>query len=272
MGSLIGKVAVVMGSGRGIGAATAKLLAREGAKVMVADRLGDLAEQTAAAISNEGGEATWSVADVSDEAQVKSTIEATMRMFGRIDVLHNNAAPIHLLPQDTDIAAMDVGIWDTTFGVIARGTFLASKHVIPHMRRLGGGSIINTSSMAGQRGTRIYHAYGSAKAAVENLTRCIATRYGPDGIRCNAIAPGLILHIEPGEAAPIEPSFLGQWMDSMLARRPGIDHDIARTVLFLAQDAADYITGQVIAVDGGALAWGPWSRVDAGGAPKDSMS
>lgn len=270
MKSLDGKVALIVGAGRGIGAATAKLLASEGAQVTVADFRGELAESTAQAIRSSGGEAIHAIVDAASEEQIKAAVAATVKAFGKIDILHNNAAPTHLLPQDLAVADIDLAIWDETFNVIARGTYLACKHVIPIMKRNGGGSIINTSSMAGQRGTQIYHAYGAAKGAVDNLTRCIATAYGRDRIRCNAIAPGLILHVEPGEHHHLDPAFHQQWLDVMLVPRTGIDLDIARTVLFFAQDAADYITGQILAVDGGALAWGPWTRVNAGGVPAGS--
>jgi len=268
MKSLEGKSAIVVGGGRGIGAATARLLASEGASVTIADLHADLAEGTAQAICSDHGCAIHVPVDVGEEGQVAAMVEKVHRTFGKIDVLLNNAAPTHLLPEDGAVTEIDASVWDAIFAGIARGTFLTCKHVIPHMQQSGGGSIINTSSMAGQRGTWICHAYGSAKAAIDNLTRCIAARYGVDRIRCNAIAPGLITHVGAGEQPDLDPEFRRQWLNAMLVPRIGVDFDIARMVLFLAQDAADYVTGQIIAVDGGALAWAPWGRIADGGIPK----
>ena len=263
--SLEGKIALVMGGGRGIGAATASMLAKEGACVAIGDIRAADARNLAERIVASGGKALGLEVDVSREADVAAAVDATVTKFGRIDILHNNAAPTDLLPLDGGIADMELEVWDATFAGITRGTFLACKHVIPIMQRHGGGAIVNTSSMAGQRGTWIFQAYGAAKAAVDNLTRSIATRYGKDGIRCNAIAPGLI--VRPEALAELDEPFRQQWLDVILGQRIGVDDDIARAVLFFVQDAADYITGQILAVDGGVLAWGPWGRVRSGGAP-----
>lgn len=263
MGLLHGKIAVVMGAGRGIGAACAARLAREGATMALGDILGPEVEDVAERIVADGGIAHGACVDVSREDHVRDFIADTIARHGRIDILHNNAAPTNLLAKDCGIADTDVAVWDGTFACITRGTFLACKHVIPHMRRQGGGAIVNTSSMAAQRGTWLYHAYGAAKAGIDSLTKSIATCYGKDGIRCNAIAPGLI--VRDDERAKLDAGFTRQWLDVMMTPRIGIDSDIASALVFLAQDASVYITGQVLAVDGGTLAWAPWGRINAGG-------
>jgi NAD(P)-dependent dehydrogenase (short-subunit alcohol dehydrogenase family) len=268
LGKLDGKVAIVAGAATGIGRVTGAMLAAEGAHVAIADINADGAKNSTEEIRAAGGDAIDIVVDVSNESSVQDMVGQAVATWGRLDILHNNAAPLHLLARDTPIHLQDVDVWDQSFAVIARGTFLGCKYAIPHMIASGGGSIVNTSSGASLTGAWTNHAYGAAKGAVNTLTKCIATRYGKEGIRCNAVAPGYILNPEVERTMPTElqEKFSQGWLDQMLTRRVGKPEDIARTVLFLSTDDAEFITGQILPVDGGLLAWGPWSRfqTDAG--------
>jgi NAD(P)-dependent dehydrogenase (short-subunit alcohol dehydrogenase family) len=261
VGQLDGKVAVIAGGATGIGATTARLLVSEGAAVAV----GDLNEAAAAELvaSLPPGKGLGLRADVSVEADMAALMSATVERFGRLDILMNNAAPVHLAPLDHEVDRLDADVWDETFAVIARGTFLGCKHAIPHMIAGGGGSIINTSSASGLLGTWSGHAYGSAKAAVNLLTMSVATRYGKEGVRCNAIAPGLIMTTELKMPLEQRAKMTEDFLTITLGQRVGIPEDIARMVLFLSADAAEYITGQVFSIDGGMMAQGPWSRFHA---------
>lgn len=269
MGSLDGQAAIVFGSATGMGSASAKLLAKNGASVAVVDINDEGAAATAAAISEAGGTALAVHADTTEESQIEMAVQVAVEHLGKIDILHNNAAPMHLVPADKGPTDTDIEVWDTMFAVIVRGAYLACKHVIPIMQENGGGAIVNTTSMAGQRGVWGCHGYGSAKAALDNLTRHIAARYGPDGIRCNGVAPGLITHPEPGSEPDLDPRFRQEWLDIQCTKRIGVDHDVARTVLFLVEPEADFINGEVIAVDGGVLARGSWGLIGDSGAPQE---
>ena len=192
---LEGKVAIVTGAASGIGRATAEVLARAGAAVLVADLDGDGADSVAEAIAAGGGEAAGQPVDVSDETAVAAMVAAAVDRFGGLDILHNNAAAIGASSPgaDRDIAKLDVDVWDRTMAVNLRGVMLGCKHAIPHLLARGGGAIVNTSSGSSQRGDVTIPAYAVSKGGVDTLTLYVATQYGKQGIRCNAIAPGLIL-------------------------------------------------------------------------------
>jgi NAD(P)-dependent dehydrogenase (short-subunit alcohol dehydrogenase family) len=262
MGSLEGKVAIVTGAGSGIGARTAAVLAAEGAAVAVADLNLAAAQQTAAAIEEGGGTAFAVAFDLGDEKSIRAMIAATVEAFGGIDIVFNNAAATHLGGErDKPIAEADSEVWDATLRINLRGTMQVTKYAVPHMTARGGGSIINTSSGAGQSGDLGHPAYGASKAAIDRLTTYTATEFGKQGIRCNAIAPGLIV------TATSEKTYAGGPMRDMMLRhhltpRLGRPDDIAEAVLFLASDKSGFITGQVISVDGGLLAHAPyWADV-----------
>jgi NAD(P)-dependent dehydrogenase (short-subunit alcohol dehydrogenase family) len=265
MSQLPGKVAVVVGGANGVGRVTAELLASEGAKVAVFD-IDDAG--SAAVVENirkAGTEATAVHCDVSQEVSVKAAVEAVVSGWGGIDVLYNSAAPMHLASRDLPVHLQDVEVWDETFAVITRGAFLTSKHVLPHMVGRGGGSIVYTVSTAAQIGQWSRHAYGASKAAVINLMLSVATRYGKQGVRSNAIAPGVIRSFE-GSPPEVAEKFdasgaAAEWLKLHLTPRLGVSMDVARTVLFLSADGGAFITGQVIGVDGGMLSWAPWSRL-----------
>lgn len=263
MGTLEGKVAVVAGGATGIGRVTAGLLASEGAKVVVGDIKDAGAKATAEEIRATGAEAIGIQVDVSDEAAVAHLMQSAVDAWGRLDILHNNAAPLGLVDDEKPIHLEDVAVWDGVFAVIARGTFLGCKHAIPHMIASGGGAIVNTSSGASLTGAWTKPAYGASKAAVNSITKAVATRYGADGIRCNAIAPGFVLNPEVRELLPAEmrDRFCQDWLDITLVDRVGRPEDIARAVLFFVTDDADFITGQVLPIDGGLSAYGPWAKI-----------
>ena len=253
MSRLTGKVAIVTGGASGIGRATALRLAEEGARVVVADLNGPGAETVAEEIQHAGGVAIGVKSDVSDEGEVEAMTAAAVAEFGSVDVLHNNAAMVGagLLGLDGDVLSTSPDIWDRTFAVTLRGQWLCARSVMPHMLAAGRGSIINTSSGASLGGDRSRIAYSAAKAGVNSLTRSIATVYGKQGIRCNAIAPGFVL--TPPARLQVPPRDLAVYVDNCLTPELGEPEDIAAVVAFLAADESRYITGQVISVDGGSF-------------------
>jgi NAD(P)-dependent dehydrogenase (short-subunit alcohol dehydrogenase family) len=258
MGRIDGKVAVVTGAASGIGAATAEVLAREGAKVVVADLNADGARSHAERISADGHEAVGIAFDLGDPASIEELIGSVVSRFGRIDVLHNNAAATHLAAtRDSPILQADPEVWDDTLRINVRGTALMIKAVVPHMIERGGGSIINTSSGAGAAGDLSHTAYGASKAAINAITLYAATQFGKQGVRVNAIAPGLI-----ETSATATSGHTGPLRDIMLANhltpRLGTPIDIANAVLFLASDESSFVTGQIMGVDGGVLSHAPY--------------
>jgi NAD(P)-dependent dehydrogenase (short-subunit alcohol dehydrogenase family) len=246
---LDGKVAIVTGSGSGIGRATAVRMASEGAAVVVADINVDTAKETVTTIESAGGQAVAQWVDIGDESAIEAMAQAAIDSFGRLDCIHNNAANVTVVPRDLDVAGMDVEVWDATMNVNLRGAMLGCKHALPHMLRTGGGSIVNTSSMAGQFGDLNRVAYGVSKAGIDSLTRYVATQYGKQGIRCNAIAPGVV--DTPSLAANVPKEQVDMFLRSAVTPTLGKPDDIAGVVVFLASDASRFITGQVINVDGG---------------------
>ena len=259
MGILDGKVAIVTGAASGIGACSVACFAREGAKVMVADVNLAGAEKQAEAIRAAGGAATAVKVDLGDADSVQQMIETTVKTYGRLNVLFNNAAATHLsLNQDFDIEHTDIGIWDDSMRINVRGTMLAIKHAIPHLRAQGGGSIINTSSGSGIAGDLTRTAYGVSKGAIIVLTQYAATQYGKEGIRCNAILPGLILTPAARAFFEQQKEIADITLSHHLTPRLGEPEDIAAMATFLASDASTFVTGQAIQVDGGNFAHQPF--------------
>ncbi|UXJ50186.1 SDR family NAD(P)-dependent oxidoreductase [Pseudomonas citronellolis] len=257
MKRLQNKVAVVTGAASGIGLAAARRLAEEGAQVVLADINLGAAQHQASTLLDEGLRVAAVQVDLGDEVSIASMIERTVSLFAGLDVLFNNAAATHLSSRhDAPIESMDTQVWDDTMRINLRGTMLATKYAIASMLPRGGGSIINTSSGAGQAGALGYSAYAVSKAGIENLTRYVAAQHGKQGIRCNAVAPGLI--VTPATAD----NYAGPAGEMMLAHhltpRLGNVGDIANAVLFLASDEAAFITGQIINVDGGLLSHQPY--------------
>ncbi|OXL85732.1 oxidoreductase [Paenibacillus sp. SSG-1] len=248
MARVEGKVALVTGGASGIGLSSARLLAKEGAKVVIADFNVEGAQQAAAEINAQGGEAYGLFLDAGDESSIREAVEFTVKHFGTITVLFNNVGLTNL-QKDLDVVNMDLMEWDRLMNVNLKSVLLGSRFAIPHMIEAGGGTIINTASMAGFTGDSIRSAYGASKAAVVNLTRYIATQYGASGIRCNAVAPGLI--ITPAAKNNIPPQVLDIFAKYNKLPYHGEPDDIGYTVLFLASDESKFITGQTIQVEGG---------------------
>jgi NAD(P)-dependent dehydrogenase (short-subunit alcohol dehydrogenase family) len=251
VGRLDGKVAIVTGGGGGIGAATCRTLAREGAAVAVVDINAEAAARVVDDIAASGGRSLSIVVDVSDETSVRDAMARTVAEFGRLDVLHNNAAltDSDALSLDTQVTDMSVEVWERTMSVNLRSQMLMSKHAIPEMVRHGGGSIINMSSGAAFKGDRTRTAYGVSKAGVHALTMYMATSHGKAGIRANTIVPGLI--ITDAVRAHLTEKILEGLSKAPLTPYLGEPSDIGDLVLFLASDESRYITGQMIVIDGG---------------------
>lgn len=249
---LQGKAAIVVGAGRGIGRSCAQRLAEEGAHVVVADIDASNASVVANAIVERGGRAVGIGVDVSNEDSIVALVRASLAEYGQIDVLHNNAADTRpeILGRDLDVVNMTTDLWDRTMAVNVRGPMLTCKHVLPHMIAGGGGSIINTTSASGLTGDLVRAAYGASKAALNSLTWTIATMHGKQGVRCNAVAPGLILS-ERHQSD--DPGATNLALSHHLTPRVGVPQDIAGAVAFLASDDAVFITGHILRVDGGLL-------------------
>lgn len=260
MSSLKGRVGIITGAASGMGRAAALLMAERGARIVVADIAADKATEVVDLIRSRGGKAICCGGDIASEADWRSVVATAVDTYGRIDILYNNAADLRpeIYGRDAAIALeeMDVPLWDHVMAVNLRGTMLGCKHVIPEMTRQGGGSIINASSNAAAAGQETTMAYGASKAGVNVLTQYVATAYGQRGIRCNAIAPGLVISTEM--KALLDPGLLRIFEDNILTPYTGVPEDVAEVAAFLASDAARYITGQVIAVDGGLTAHAPY--------------
>ena len=251
MDRLSGRVAIVTGGGGGIGGATARALAREGASVLVVDVNEAAAASVAEGIRSTGGVAATFRADLSEEHEVIAVVGEVTKQFGRLDVLHNNAAltDSDFLSADTAVTELSVDVWERTMAVNLRSQMLMCKHAVPIMVEGGGGSIINMSSGASLKGDRTRTAYGVSKAGVNALTMYVATSHGKKGIRANTILPGLV--ITDAVRAHLKEDMLASLSKATLTPSVGQPEDIADVVVFLASDESRYITGQMIAVDGG---------------------
>lgn len=241
-----GKVVIITGGAGGIGGATARLLAARGARVAVADIAAQAAEQLAAELPD----AIAVPLDLEQETSIEAMIERTVAHFGRLDVLHNNAALLHpdLAKIDNDVETMSTALWDRTYAVNVRGTMIACRAALPHLRRTRG-NIVNTVSNLALQGHMIQVAYSSSKAAIIQMTRGIAASHGIHGVRCNAVAPGMTMTPALRDAFP--PVLRKAVEDETLRDQLGEPEDIAEAVAFLASDAARNVTGQVLVCDGG---------------------
>ena len=239
-----GKVAVVTGAATGMGAATAKLFAAEGARLV----LGDINENAGRALADELG-GTFVACDVGVKGDVEALISAAVDRHGRIDILFNNAGIGHYgKTPETSAEA-----WERVIAVDLNAVFYACHAAIPHMPKPGG-AIINNASISGLGGDHGMSAYNAAKGALVNYTRSLAVDHAVEGIRVNAICPG---YIETPLAAAIAamPKLQQAWVSAIPMRRPGRAEEIAKVVAFLASDEASYITGVALPVDGGVTAW-----------------
>jgi NAD(P)-dependent dehydrogenase (short-subunit alcohol dehydrogenase family) len=244
---LAGKVAIITGAASGMGAATARMFAREGAKVMIADVMEPEGRQVADAI---GTAARFNHLDVTDEESWAAVVVATTRHFGKLDVLVNNAGVSGSAEQDL----FSTEAWHRIMAINATGVFFGIKHAIPAMIANGGGSIVNLSSIAGIIGSDGVHmAYNASKAAVRLMTKSVAVQHAKDKIRANSVHPGIMPPMRTsGRTA--EPAVRAERMRVIPMRRPGEVDEVAHAVLFLASDESSYITGSEIHVDGGAIA------------------
>jgi NAD(P)-dependent dehydrogenase (short-subunit alcohol dehydrogenase family) len=250
-GRVRGKVAIVTGGGGGIGGATVAALAREGAAVLGVDVDGDRAETAARTAEATGGTASALTADVSEERGAKEAVRTAIERYGRLDVIHNNAAltDSDFLSRDTQVTELDLEVWERTLAVNLRSQMLMCKHAVPAMVAGGGGSIVNMSSGASLKGDRTRTAYGVSKAGVNALTMYVATAHGKQGIRANTIVPGLI--ITEAVRAHLSETMVEHLGRATLTPYVGAPSDVADLVVFLASDESRYITGQMIAIDGG---------------------
>ena len=244
------KCALVTGAASGMGAATARLLAREGAKVAVADMLEPEGRAVVAEIAAAGGTAMFLKLDVTEEPQWEAAVAAVTEAWGRLDVLVNNAGISGSATNDL----YDTGLWDRIMAVNARGVFLGVKYGVAAMRAGGGGSIVNLSSISGVVGQeRIHSAYNASKAAVRLLTKSVAVQEGAAGIRVNSIHPGLMPPMRTS-GATADPVFRAKMLGHVPLGRAGEVDEVAYAILFLASDESSYMTGSEMHVDGGYLA------------------
>jgi len=242
---LKGKVAIVTGAAHGIGRAVAERYAAEGAKVVIADINEAGGEAVAAGIRERGGEAVAIVTDVSDKAAVDRLFDETLQRLGTADVLVNNAG---LTDTVRHFLEADEEWWDKIQAVNLKGTFLCSLRAAQHMARRGEGKIINVSSVGASRAHRANASYDATKGGIESLTRVMAIDLAPYGLRVNCLAPG---SINPGE---MDEATKKQRGTAIPMGRVGETADLAGPAVFFASDDAGYVTGQVLAVDGGLLA------------------
>lgn len=253
MYSLRGKVALITGSASGIGRASALLFAQEGAKMAVVDVNDTLGEQVVREIRENGGEGIYIHADVSQVPEVERMIQETVKAFGKLDIFWHNAgnAGPGVIERTSEEA------YDKTMAVHVKGGFFGAKYAIEEMKKNGGGVILFTSSLAGLKASRGAPVYSLAKTSLVMLTKCLARHYGQYNIRANCICPGSV-------ETPLWPSFIGRdpdvvdpesvtqmYMKITPLGRFGNPEEIARAALFLASDAASYVSGAILSVDGG---------------------
>ena len=243
---LEGKVALISGGARGIGAATARLMAAEGAAVVIADVLEKEGKETEAEISEAGGEVLFVRLDVTSEADWAGAVRAAVSRYGKLDVLVNNAG----ISSRTGVEETSVESWDQVMDVNAKGVFLGTKAAIPELRKAGGGSIINISSIYGIVGSGGSAAYHASKGAVRLFTKSAAIQYASEGIRVNSVHPGFV--DSPMTEAHHGVSQVRQARTSQTPLgRLGLPEDIAPGILYLASDQSSFVTGSELVIDGG---------------------
>jgi 3alpha(or 20beta)-hydroxysteroid dehydrogenase len=251
MGKLDGKVALISGGARGQGAAEAETFVREGAKVVFGDIRDAEGQKVEAAIRARGGDATYVHLDVTEERHWQDAVQTAITRYGKLDILVNNAAIV--IPR-VPIEERTAEEWDRVMAVNAKGVFLGTKHVIPAMRRAGGGSIVNISSIAGIGQSLMQEpAYAASKGAIRIFTKVTAAQHAKDRIRCNSIHPGPV-DTEMFHSAFPDKSVMEQRLRRIPLGRMGTVAEIVAAVLYFASDDSAYTTGSELLIDGGAMA------------------
>ena len=244
------KVALISGGARGMGAVEAKLFAEEGAKVVIGDVLAAEGKRVEAEINELGGDSVFVHLDVTDEEQWRNAVNEAVSRFGKLDILVNNAG----IYRTNTVLETSTSEWDQVMNINAKGVFLGTKAAIPEMKKNGGGSIVNISSVAGLVGNHMSSAYTASKGAVRLFTKSTAIQYAADGIRANSVHPGII------ETPMTAPNLMAdqERRDHSAARHPlgrvGQPEDVAYGVLFLASDESSFMTGSELVIDGGLTA------------------
>jgi NAD(P)-dependent dehydrogenase (short-subunit alcohol dehydrogenase family) len=243
------KVAIVTGAASGMGASTARLFAREGAKVVLADILEAEGREVAQSITASGGEARFQYLDVASEKDWEAAVAATLAAYGKVDILINNAGV-----SGSDPDRLSMATWERQMSINAKGVFLGMRAVIPVMHKAKSGSIVNTSSISGIAGQSFVHmGYNAAKGAVRTMTKAAAVQFAADGIRVNSVHPGLMPAMRTSKLSA-DPKIRAGFLGSIPMGREGRVEEVAYANLFLASDEASYITGVELPVDGGYLA------------------
>ncbi len=255
---LAGRVAVVTGGGGGIGAATARLFAQHGARVVIADIDSERARQTADEITAAGGSALAFVTDVRDADQVAALARGVLERYGRVDALVNNVG--HWLRHPGNFVDTDAQFWDELYRINLHHVFLVTHTFLPAMIDQHAGAIVNVSSVEGLRGYPEDPVYAAFKAAVIHFTRSLAVQVGGDGVRVNAIGPDVTESLQVPYSQWLSAEEQLQWPRWVPVGRVGLPEDQARVILFLASDLSAFVTGHTIPTDGGTGAAGGWFR------------
>ena len=251
MTDMTGKVALVTGGSSGIGRATALAFAREGAKVAVADLNIVGGQETVSLITGAGGEACFIEADMGEAASVAAMVAKAVETYGRLDYAHNNAGIEGILKRTAEQAEED---WAPVIQINLTGVWLCMKYEIPHMLQQGSGAIVNTASGAGLIGVKRMAAYVASKHGVVGLTKTAALEYAKSGIRINAVCPGVIKTAMVDRVSGNRPDVLDKMIAAEPIGRSGQPEEVAEAVVWLCSDAASFVTGHAMAVDGGAVA------------------
>ncbi len=252
------RVAVVTGGGGGIGAATSRLFADHGARVVIADIDEDRAHRTAGEITAAGGAALGIAADVRDERQVAELVRSVLDRFGRVDVLVNNVG--HWLRHPGDFVKTDPELWDELYRINLHHVFLVTHAFLPAMLDQRAGAIVNVSSVEGLRGYPEDPVYAAFKAAVIHFTRSLAVQVGNAGVRVNGVGPDVTESLQVPYSQWLSAEEQAQWPHWVPVGRMGLPEDQARVILFLASDLSGFVTGHTIPTDGGTSAAGGWFR------------